>query len=149
MLTPEVERDATVAGADLQHGLGVEIVGESVPQRRDLAGQSLVVVGAGRSSRDRGRNVVVGGLRLPLTLVGGLFLARALEDPVSLDELVQPERCCVSRGLHQLGAGAPAGSQSTRPIQRSRFSAYQAIVCRTPSSHETRGSQPVSPWSFS
>ena len=40
-------------------------------------------------------------------------------------------------------------SQSTRPSQRSRFSAYHAIVLATPSSHETRGSQPVSRFSFS
>ena len=46
-------------------------------------------------------------------------------------------------------SGAPVGIQSTRPIQRSRFSAYQAIVCRIPSSHETLGSQPVSRVSFS
>ena len=40
-------------------------------------------------------------------------------------------------------------SQSTRPIQRSRFSAYQAIVFAMPSSHEVCGSQPVSRFSFS
>ena len=40
-------------------------------------------------------------------------------------------------------------SQSTRPIHRSRFSAYQRIVCRTPSSQLTFGSQPVSRFSFS
>ena len=40
-------------------------------------------------------------------------------------------------------------SQSTRPSQRLRFSAYQRIVRRTPSSHETSGRQPVSSWSFS
>src|SRR5207245_9160918 len=33
-------------------------------------------------------------------------------------------------------------NQSTRPIQRGRFSANQAIVRATPSSHETCGSQP-------
>ena len=46
-------------------------------------------------------------------------------------------------------SGLPVESQSTRPIQRSRFSAYQRIVCRTPSSHETCGSQPVSRVSLS
>jgi len=45
--------------------------------------------------------------------------------------------------------GVPVASQSTRPIQRSRFSAYHLIVSRTPSSHETFGSQPVSAVSFS
>ena len=40
-------------------------------------------------------------------------------------------------------------SQSTRPIQRGRFSAYHAIVRATPSSHETWGSQPVSRLSLS
>ena len=49
---------------------------------------------------------------------------------------------------HRAAAGARV-SQSTRPIQRARFSAYQAIVFATPSSHETSGSQPVSRWSFS
>ena len=39
--------------------------------------------------------------------------------------------------------------QSTRPIQPARFAAYQRIVCRTPSSHETSGFQPVSALSFS
>ena len=39
--------------------------------------------------------------------------------------------------------------QSTRPIQRGRFSAYHAIVRATPSSHDTFGSQPVSRFSFS
>ena len=39
--------------------------------------------------------------------------------------------------------------QSTRPTQRPRFSAYHAIVRRMPSSHETRGSQPVSACSLS
>ena len=40
-------------------------------------------------------------------------------------------------------------SQSTRPIQRSRFAAYQAIVWRMPSSHDTRGIHPVSRFSLS
>ena len=42
-----------------------------------------------------------------------------------------------------------AAAQSTRPIQRSRLAAYQAIVRATPSSQETRGAQPVSAWSLS
>src|SRR5207237_10167458 len=42
-----------------------------------------------------------------------------------------------------------AASQSTRPIQRSRFAAYHAIVRETPSSQGTVGSQPVSRFSFS
>src|SRR5204863_9908357 len=46
-------------------------------------------------------------------------------------------------------AGVAAAAQSTRPTQRWRFSAYQRIVCRTPSSHETAGCQPVSRASFS
>ncbi len=50
---------------------------------------------------------------------------------------------------HGVSVGAPVGSQSTRPIQRSRFSAYQRIVRSTPSSHDTFGSQPVSRVSFS
>ena len=51
------------------------------------------------------------------------------------------------QGLH---AGVRVGvSQSTRPIQRARLSAYHAIVRAIPSSHETRGSQPVSRFSFS
>src|SRR5215472_8020110 len=45
--------------------------------------------------------------------------------------------------------GMPVESQSTRPIQRARFRAYQSIVFATPSSHETSGSQPVSRCSFS
>ena len=53
------------------------------------------------------------------------------------------------QGPHRAGCGVPVGSQSTRPIQRSRFSAYQAIVRATPSSHEIFGSQPVSRLSFS
>ena len=40
-------------------------------------------------------------------------------------------------------------SQSTRPIQRSRLAAYQAIVRAIPSSQLTLGSQPVSRLSFS
>src|SRR5262245_9096328 len=52
--------------------------------------------------------------------------------------------------VHRVGSGAlPTGSQSTRPIQRSRFAAYQEIVRETPSSHETRGFQPVSRFSLS
>ena len=47
------------------------------------------------------------------------------------------------------GSGEPVGNQSTRPSQRSRFSAYQRIVRRMPSSHETFGSQPVSACSLS
>src|SRR5262249_50630831 len=50
---------------------------------------------------------------------------------------------------HRVTWGAPVGSQSTRPIQRSRLSAYQRIVCRTPSSQLTLGSQPVSSVSLS
>jgi hypothetical protein len=48
-----------------------------------------------------------------------------------------------------LTVGAVYGSQSTRPSQRSRFSAYHWIVLRMPSSQETCGSQPVSLFSFS
>jgi hypothetical protein len=40
-------------------------------------------------------------------------------------------------------------SQSTRPSQRSRLAAYHAIVRLIPSSHETRGCQPVSACSLS
>ena len=43
----------------------------------------------------------------------------------------------------------PPVLQSTRPIQLARLAAYQRIVCRTPSSHETSGCQPVSALSFS
>ncbi len=53
-------------------------------------------------------------------------------------------------GDQDLHAGLFAGwSQSTRPIQRSRFSAYQRIVCSTPSSQLIFGSHPVSRFSFS
>ena len=80
---------------------------------------------------------------------------RGREDlvPVGLEPLdeVRAEEAAAAGdedALH-VWRGAPVVSQSTRPIQRSRFSAYQAIVRRTPSSHETFGSQPVSPCSFS
>jgi len=53
------------------------------------------------------------------------------------------------RSRQGVSDGLPVGSQSTRPIQRSRFSAYQRIVCSTPSSHETFGIQPVSRVSLS
>ena len=46
-------------------------------------------------------------------------------------------------------ASEAGGCQSTRPIQRSWFSAYQRIVRSTPSSHDTWGCQPVSAVSFS
>src|SRR4029078_6929409 len=44
--------------------------------------------------------------------------------------------------------GAPVGNQSTRPSQRSRFSAYQRIVRSTPSSQLTLGCHPVSRVTF-
>src|SRR5262249_40880547 len=54
-------------------------------------------------------------------------------------------------GVEGLAGGASSfgWSQSTRPIQRSRFSAYHRIVSRTPFSQLTLGSQPVSRFSFS
>ena len=70
----------------------------------------------------------------------------------ALDEVraEEPATACDENPAHDVGAiGAPVESQSTRPIQRSRFSAYQRIVCRTPSSHETCGIQPVSRVSLS
>src|SRR5438067_1183143 len=52
--------------------------------------------------------------------------------------------------LHTAGRVLATGAdQSTRPAQRSRFSAYQAIVRATPSSQLTFGCQPVSRCSFS
>ena len=64
-----------------------------------------------------------------------------------LDEMrAEKASAAGDEGLHRCvraaTVGRPVLSQSTRPIQRSRFSAYQAIVFATPSSHETCGSQP-------
>ena len=50
---------------------------------------------------------------------------------------------------HRVVTGSVVGSQSTRPTHLSRLAAYQAIVRAMPSSHDTRGSQPVSRLSFS
>src|SRR6476469_7389893 len=64
---------------------------------------------------------------------------------------VRPEKSTASRyerAAHFDSARARV-IQSTRPTHRSRFSAYQRIVRRTPSSHETFGTQPVSSLSFS
>ena len=65
-----------------------------------------------------------------------------------LDEVRAEEAAAAGDDSSHTGARVGV-SQSTRPIQRSRFSAYHAIVFATPSSHETRGSQPVSRFSFS
>ena len=76
-------------------------------------------------------------------------LDRVLAEPV--DE-VRPEEASTAgdEDVHRVGSVAfPSGSQSTRPIQRSRLAAYHSIVRATPSSQETCGSQPVSRFSFS
>ncbi len=67
-----------------------------------------------------------------------------------LDE-VRAEKARAARDEHAAHrASAPSRvCQSTRPSQCSRFDAYHSIVRRTPSSHETLGSQPVSRLSFS
>ena len=69
---------------------------------------------------------------------GGRLPSRSRRSSLASERSVTPQR-----------DRAPAVSQSTRPSQRSRCSAYQRIVCRTPSSHETSGCQPVSRVSFS
>jgi hypothetical protein len=65
-----------------------------------------------------------------------------------LDEMGAEEAAAAGDGRSHTGARAGV-SQSTRPSQRSRFSAYHAIVFAMPSSHDTRGCQPVSRFSFS
>ena len=66
------------------------------------------------------------------------------------DEVRAEEACPASDDRpHRIGTVPPVGIQSTRPIQRSRWAAYQSMQRVTPSSHETSGSQPVSAWSFS
>ena len=109
----------------------------------DFAGQVVHALGLGVAKESLGvfplRQVVVGPARYEDVV------AVCLEP---LDE-VRAEKAASPRheGLH---AGARVCvSQSTRPIQRGRFSAYHAIVRATPSSHETCGSQPVSRLSFS
>ena len=58
---------------------------------------------------------------------------------------VRAEEPAASGDAHVHVASTALGvSQSTRPIQRSRVAAYQAIVFATPSSHDTSGSHPVS-----
>src|SRR5439155_25183432 len=72
-------------------------------------------------------------------------------EPLDHVRAEEPRAACDER-LHGAGAGAAAAaglSQSTRPSQRSRLFAYHSIVLRTPSSHETCGSQLVSRASFS
>ena len=63
-------------------------------------------------------------------------------------ELGRDERAWAEPHARAVPAVFPV-SQSTRPTQLSRLAAYQAIVRRTPSSHEIFGSQPVSAFSFS
>jgi hypothetical protein len=75
-------------------------------------------------------------------------------DPLGLESLddvgsQEPAAAGDQRPHPVLTVGAVYGSQSTRPIQRSRLFAYHWIVLRMPSSHETCGSQPVSRFSFS
>src|SRR5207247_2623780 len=65
-----------------------------------------------------------------------------------LDE-VRAEEPAAARDEDPHAGERSAVSQSTRPIQRSRFVAYHAIVCATPSSQDTVGFQPVSRFSFS
>ena len=66
---------------------------------------------------------------------------------------VRPEEAAAARDERShVDFVATVGSrviQSTRPIQRWRLAAYHSIVCATPSSHVTSGSQPVSAFSFS
>ena len=81
-----------------------------------------------------GKDVVTLGLE-------SLDEMRAEEPAAAGDE--DPHRSCAAT------VGLPVLSQSTRPIQRSRFSAYHAIVLAIPSSHDMSGSQPVSSLSFS
>ena len=110
--------------------LGGEVVDELRPR---VGEQTLRVVPA--------RQVVVGAARDERLLAA---LAQAL-DEVRADE---PAPAGDEDPRHRARAGLPA-SQSTRPSQRSRLSAYHRIVRRTPSSHETFGSQPVSACSLS
>ena len=84
-----------------------------------------------------------------------VVLAAARDDdvvPVALEPLDQmrAEEARPARHEDSRHAWARSGvSQSTRPSQLSRFSAYQRMVRATPSSHEIFGSQPVSRLSFS
>ena len=79
---------------------------------------------------------------------------RGVQQPRQEDDVCRDDQ----RERRELGRDEPASvepharavpavfpvSQSTRPTQRSRFAAYQAIVRRTPSSQLTHGSHPVS-----
>src|SRR5205814_4842941 len=106
--------------------LGGEVEDELRPRLReqplDLGGDGEVVLASPRDER-------VDPVRAqPLDEM------RAEEAPAARDE-----------DVHRAGSVFADGvSQSTRPIQLSRRSAYQAIVFETPSSQGTSGSQPVS-----
>ena len=117
--------------------------------RADAAGESGQVeddLGIGVAEEARGvvlmREVVVGAARDDDLVAAGL-------EP--LDEVgAEKARAAGDERSHSTGAGAGAGApQSTRPAHLARLSEYHAIVCRTPSSHETSGCQPVSRASFS
>ena len=116
-----VRADAAHLRREVERDLGPRVVEEA----RGVVGPRQVVVAAPR---------------------GDDLVTVALEP---LDEMRAEEAApaCDERP-HRAAAGVEV-SQSTRPIQRARFSAYQAIVFATPSSHETSGSQPVSRCSFS
>ena len=96
-------------------------------QPRDVVGECEVVLGP---ARDEGIVAVL---------------------PQPFDE-VRPDEPSAARDEdagHVVGELFGAVIQSTRPSHRGRFAAYHAIVSATPSSQETRGSQPVSRLSFS
>ena len=101
---------------------------------------------SGRTSAKQARGVVPAGQ----VVVGPARHERVLAlRPEAVDEVRAEEAAAAGdEDPAHVFAGARF-SQSTRPIQRSRFSAYQRIVRRTPSSQLTFGSQPVSRFSFS
>ena len=110
----------------------------------DLRGQVEDQLGA--DVREQARGVVPAGQ----VVVGPARHERVLAlRPEAVDQVRAEEAAAAGdEDPAHVFAGARF-SQSTRPIQRSRFSAYQRIVRRTPSSQLTFGSQPVSRFSFS
>ena len=120
----EVRADSADPGREVEHAPGLDS-----PNMRSVSSARVVVARLAwqRRRRDPGFE--------------SIDEMRAEEPAAAGDE--NPHRSCAAT------VGLPVLSQSTRPIQRSRFSAYQAIVWAIPSSHDMSGSQPVSSFSFS
>ena len=124
-LACEVERDPPVARADLEHGLELRSLPGSGPRAGDLRRSASPGRRARRADGDRGANMILAASSSHAAGTSESRRRRPGGRMPSRSTSSLARRIAHCSGATLIGGRVSPPSQSTRPIQRSRFSAYQ------------------------